>query len=68
MFLGNFRMAIPLFAARSSGPRSRHLSDLRIFSFTVVDLSELYLRPRYMIRMILLQALREISVVKLIFL
>lgn len=65
-------MAIPLFAARSSGPRSRHLSDLRIFSFTAVDLSELYLSILYTVYdtndFIANEALREILVVKLIFL
>lgn len=65
-------MAIPLFAARSSGPRSRHLSDLRIFNFTAVDLSELYLSILYTVYdtndFIANEALREILVVKLIFL
>lgn len=65
-------MAIPLFAARSSGPRSRHLSDLRIFNFTAVDLSELYLSILYAVYdtndFIANEALREILVVKLIFL
>lgn len=65
-------MAIPLFAARSFGPRSRHLSDLRIFNFTAVDLSELYLSILYTVYdtndFIANEALREILVVKLIFL